>query len=84
MRESEACEWASAAPRMVAVGDRSCRALIERCYDEGWTDGLPVVPPDEAAVRTFLDECRWDPDEVVLFEPVRGVAVYAPRAPIMA
>ena len=67
----------AAAPASVAVDERSCAELIERCFDEHWTDGLPVVPPDEALVRSFLDAARWDPDEVVLFEPVRGVSVHA-------
>ena len=68
---------ATVAPAPVVAGDRTCADLIERCFDEGWTDGLPVVPPDEALVRSFLDRVGWDPDEVVLFEPVRGVSVYA-------
>ena len=28
---------------------------IEKCYELGWTDGLPVVPPTEARVAQFLD-----------------------------
>lgn len=68
---------ATAAPASLAVDARTCAQLIERCFDEGWTDGLPVVPPDETLVRSFLDAVGWDPDEVVLFEPVRGVSVYA-------
>jgi hypothetical protein len=77
MQDSPRTGIGNAAPRPVAIGEMSCRALIERCYDEGWTDGLPVVPPDEVGVRAFLDECGWDPDEIVLFEPVRGVSVHA-------
>ena len=65
------------APGAVVVGDASCVDLIERCFDEGWTDGLPVVPPDEHVVRRFLGAVQWDPDEVLLFEPVRGVSVHA-------
>ena len=68
---------ATASPAPVVVGERTCAELIERCFDEGWTDGLPVVPPDEALVRSFLDTVGWDPDEIVLFEPVRGVSIYA-------
>lgn len=36
---------------------------VERCYREGWTDGLPVVPPTPARVAAMLAGC--DPDEVV-------------------
>ena len=68
----------AAVPDAVVVsGDADVAALIERCFDERWTDGLPVVPPDEALVRHFLDVVKWEPDEVVLFEPVRGVSVHA-------
>ena len=28
--------------------------LIEQCCERGWTDGLPVVPPTEAKVLSFL------------------------------
>ena len=28
---------------------------IEKCYELGWTDGLPVVPPTEARVAQFLE-----------------------------
>ena len=38
---------------------------IERCYDLGWTDGLPVVPPTLERVREFLDFAARPPDEVL-------------------
>jgi len=57
---------------------------IEACYREGWTDGLPVVPPTEALVARMLDAGPWGPDEVLLFEPVRGRAVTAAKAAINA
>ena len=25
-------------------------AAIDYCYEQGWTDGLPVVPPEESRV----------------------------------
>src|SRR3989442_1077060 len=43
---------------------------IEACYDRGWTDGLPVVPPTEALVERMLSAGPWSPDHVLLFEPV--------------
>ncbi len=30
-------------------------AAIERCYEMGWTDGLPVVPPTVELVEQFLE-----------------------------
>ena len=38
---------------------------IERCYELGWTDGLPVVPPTLERVREFLDFANRAPDEVL-------------------
>ena len=35
---------------------------IDLCFEKGWTDGLPVVPPTEAAVRAMLDAARLAPD----------------------
>jgi len=39
---------------------------IERYFENGWTDGLPVVPPTEAAVRRFVERVGRDPKEVLL------------------
>ena len=33
----------------------SALEAIERCYELGWTDGLPVVPPTEARVAEFIE-----------------------------
>src|SRR5437762_1166256 len=30
-------------------------AAVDFCFDRGWSDGLPVVPPTESAVRAMLD-----------------------------
>ena len=38
---------------------------IERCYELGWTDGLPVVPPTTERVQQFLDYCGRSPDELL-------------------
>jgi hypothetical protein len=38
---------------------------IEGCFDRGWTDGLPVVPPVAGLVARFLEETERAPSEVV-------------------
>ena len=38
---------------------------IEKCYQFGWTDGLPVVPPTVHRVQEFLDFAQISPDEVI-------------------
>jgi hypothetical protein len=46
---------------------------VERCYREGWTDGLPVVPPTSERVAAML--AGRDPDEVVaVIEPAGNEA----------
>jgi hypothetical protein len=38
---------------------------IERCFEGGWTDGLPVIPPYKTLVDQMLDRMGWKPAEVV-------------------
>ena len=46
-------------------------AAIEFCYRQGWTDGLPVVPPTEARVAAFLGYLARERDDVVGSVPER-------------
>ncbi len=39
--------------------------LIEACYDNGWTDGLPVVPPTPARVEKMLSGTARRPAELI-------------------
>ncbi len=52
-------------------------ALQERFHAEGWTDGLPVVPPTPDAVRACLEWALLEPDHLVGVEPVRQRALTA-------
>ena len=45
---------------------------IERCYELGWTDGLPVVPPTLDRVQEFMDVAGRSADEVLGSNPERG------------
>ena len=38
---------------------------VEICYDRGWSDGLPVVPPTPVRVYRMLQGTRRDPSEVL-------------------
>ncbi|WP_428115977.1 hypothetical protein [Candidatus Poriferisodalis sp.] len=53
---------------------------IEACFEAGWTDGLPVVPPTEPLVEAMLDGGVWDASDVLLREPARGLEVTARKA----
>ncbi|HYE92190.1 MAG TPA: hypothetical protein VEA38_14270 [Terriglobales bacterium] len=50
----------------------------------GWTDGLPIVPPTEDAVRRFLATARLAADHVVGTEPVRRRRLTAEKVAIAA
>jgi len=43
--------------------------LIEVCYENGWTDGLPVVPPTSDRVERMLSGTDRDPDELIAAVP---------------
>ena len=45
---------------------RSAYSAIEYCYEQGWTDGLPVVPPSQELVDGFLAQTARDPGEVLI------------------
>ena len=49
--------------RRIEVG--SLEDEIEACYERGWTDGLPVVPPTQPRVLRMLEGTNRSPDEVV-------------------
>jgi hypothetical protein len=59
-------------------------AAHELYQDNGWTDGLPIVPPTEPLVRAFLDTARLSADAVVGVEPVRRRRITAEKVAIAA
>ena len=48
---------------------RKARKAIEFCFESGWTDGLPVVPPIPEFVDEFLSFTKRDPDQVLCAAP---------------
>jgi hypothetical protein len=57
---------------------------MDLCYERGWTDGLPVVPPTEAVVQKMLDAVGLAPDAQLAFITNRQVAVTAEKVAINA
>ena len=49
--------------RKIDIG--ACEDEIEACFDRGWSDGLPVVPPTEVRVLGMLNGTTRKPDEVL-------------------
>ena len=59
-------------------------AAQELYHSSGWTDGLPVVPPTEAAVEACLAWVGMTPDHLLGVEPVREQAITAEKLAINA
>ena len=59
-------------------------AAMELCYANGWTDGLPVVPPTEERVADMLAAVRLDPAREITFIENRQVSVTAEKVAINA
>jgi hypothetical protein len=59
-------------------------AANELFQANGWTDGLPIMPPTEERVREFLDRADLAPGDVVGVEPVRRRHITAEKIAIAA
>src|SRR5262249_40386555 len=59
-------------------------AAQEFFHSRGWTDGLPVVPPTEAAVEACLGWAGMPPDQLLGIEPVRTQPITAGKLAINA
>jgi len=57
---------------------------IEEYFRRGWTDGLPVVPPTEAAVRAMLVAAGLEPDAVIGEVPARRRRLTAEKVAVNA
>lgn len=57
---------------------------IEFCFQQGWTDGLPVVPPTEAKVRAMLDTVGLDAKQQLAYVAHRAVSITAEKVAINA
>jgi hypothetical protein len=47
-------------------------AAIDYCFDQGWTDGLPVVPPSVGRVEKMLQSEGRPPETVIASHPATG------------
>jgi len=58
---------------------------VNELYQQnGWTDGLPIVPPTEERVREFLDAAGLAPVDIIGLESVRQRPISAEKAAINA
>jgi hypothetical protein len=70
------------ASKIYDVADIS--AVQELYHSNGWTDGLPVVPPTREAVRACLDWAMMAPDQLIGIEPVRELSITAEKLAVNA
>ncbi len=59
-------------PRIHEVPD-DLLAAIDYCYDQGWTDGLPVVPPVVDRVKAMLAADSRPAETVIAHHPATGL-----------
>ena len=57
---------------------------IEFCFQQGWTDGLPVIPPTPDRVVTMLEAARLDAKQEIGFVAHRAVSITAEKVAINA
>ncbi len=48
-------------------------AAIDYCYQQGWTDGLPVVPPEASRVDSMMSLEGRPPETVLASHPATGL-----------
>ena len=68
--------------RRYQVGDAA--EANDLCFDKGWSDGLPVIPPTEDRVLAMLDAARLRPGDEVAFVAHRSVSITAEKVAINA
>jgi hypothetical protein len=49
--------------RSIVIGEWD--DAVEACFDRGWTDGLPVVPPTDARIVRMLQGTTREPEEII-------------------
>jgi hypothetical protein len=57
---------------------------IEFCFQQNWTDGLPVVPPTEARIRNMLAGLAMPSETEITYIGPRRVSVTAEKVAINA
>src|SRR5262249_56332594 len=74
---------AALAPGIHEVRD-DLLAAIDYCYEQGWTDGLPVVPPAVDRVNALLAADSRAPQTVIARHPATGLELTLHAAAVNA
>ncbi len=59
-------------------------AALEACYAQGWTDGLPVIPPTEERIQSMLAAAGRNGEEILGGIPERNRVITAEKLAINA
>lgn len=59
-------------------------AAVDTYFEQGWTDGLPVVPPTEERIWAMLDAMGKQPSDILGALPVRARVITAEKLAINA
>ena len=59
-------------------------SAIDYCYEQGWTDGLPVVPPEASRVEAMLAFEGRPPETVIAKHPATGLELTIQSAAVNA
>ncbi|MEM7080516.1 MAG: hypothetical protein AAF513_18000 [Pseudomonadota bacterium] len=59
-------------------------AAIDYCYEQGWTDGLPVVPPEASRVAAMLAMEGRPPETVIATHPATNIELTLHAAAVNA
>ena len=57
-------------------------AAIDYCYEQGWTDGLPVVPPECSRVEAMMMMEGRPPETVLANHPATGLELTVQAAAV--
>ena len=57
---------------------------MEHYFSQGWTDGLPVMPPTVERVRQFLNRVGRSPSDIAGEEPTKGRVITVEKAAVNA
>jgi len=71
---------ADGAPEPAADPAEQAKAVIEYCYEQGWTDGLPVVPATRSGVEAFLATTERGAGDVIGSAPHLGRRITVAQA----
>jgi len=59
-------------------------SAIDLCYANGWTDGMPVIPPTAERINAMLEAANLKPEHQLAFIENRQVSVTAEKVAINA